>query len=213
MASQLFIVDTYNLYVQQGDIQLTVDTINVALVADFTPSYNIWQASTSYSQGDIVIPSTRNGRRYRATNAGTSGSSEPSWPTSAGGTVVDNDITWEEYGGEYADKSVWGDVSGNEASGTGYTAGGKTIANGVLGQVSGDPAVTMWDADNITWTGLNATFMTGWIYKSGGTSPADPILGYILFDDTPASISIGGSDFTIQWSTLGIFLAGRKPNV
>lgn len=55
-----------------------------------------WASSTSYSAGAIVRKTTTNGRTYRAMNAGTSGGSEPTWPTSTGGTVSDNGITWKE---------------------------------------------------------------------------------------------------------------------
>jgi len=60
-----------------------------------------WAASTSYSVGDIVIPTTANGFYYECTVAGTSGSSEPTWPTSVGGTVTDGDVTWECKGVQY----------------------------------------------------------------------------------------------------------------
>ena len=55
-----------------------------------------WASATSYPAGAIVRKTTSNGRTYRAMNAGTSGASEPTWPTSTGGTVTDNDITWKE---------------------------------------------------------------------------------------------------------------------
>jgi len=54
-----------------------------------------WQASTTYNVGDVVRPTTRNGFVYVCTVAGTTGSSEPSWPTNAGDTITDNEITWE----------------------------------------------------------------------------------------------------------------------
>lgn len=54
-----------------------------------------WAASTAYSLGDIVIPTTPNGFKYKVTTAGTSNSTEPTWPTSIGGSVVDNTVTWE----------------------------------------------------------------------------------------------------------------------
>ena len=53
-----------------------------------------WEASTAYSVGDFVAPTTQNGKRYECTTAGTSDSSEPTWPTTAGGTVEDNTATW-----------------------------------------------------------------------------------------------------------------------
>lgn len=60
----------------------------------------VWQPNTAYSVGAYVIPSTFNTsgpkRLYRCTTAGTSGSSEPSWPTTEGATVSDGTVVWTE---------------------------------------------------------------------------------------------------------------------
>jgi len=45
---------------------------------------------------DTVIPSTPNGRMYRVTTAGTTGATEPVWPTAAGATVADGTAVWTE---------------------------------------------------------------------------------------------------------------------
>lgn len=59
----------------------------------------IWQASHSYSLGIIRQPTTPNGLIYKVTTAGTSGSSEPTWPTSGfGSTVSDGSVIWTLYG-------------------------------------------------------------------------------------------------------------------
>ncbi len=55
-----------------------------------------WQASSPYELNDIIRPITANGRSYIATVAGTSAASEPTWPTTEGGTVVDGGVTWQE---------------------------------------------------------------------------------------------------------------------
>jgi len=65
------------------------------ITADYN-NHTIWQASASYSINAIVIPTTKNWHFYRCTTAGTSGASEPTWPTTAGGTVTDGGITWTE---------------------------------------------------------------------------------------------------------------------
>ncbi|MCX4186777.1 hypothetical protein [Methylophaga sp. OBS4] len=55
-----------------------------------------WEAGTAYSAGDTVEPTVQNGFRYVCTTGGTSGSSEPTWPTSGiGSTVNDNGVVWE----------------------------------------------------------------------------------------------------------------------
>src|SRR5437870_12769603 len=62
-----------------------------------------WGPGRSYTSGTLVAASTPNGHTYRATNGGTSGPTEPSWPTGAGATVVETGatpaITWQENGG------------------------------------------------------------------------------------------------------------------
>lgn len=62
-----------------------------------------WAPGRVYSNGTIVTPTTPNGHTYRATNGGTSGPAEPSWPVTSGQTVVDNaatpPTTWQENGG------------------------------------------------------------------------------------------------------------------
>jgi len=54
-----------------------------------------WAASTAYSVDDLVVPTTGNNYRYKCTVAGTSDTSEPTWPTTPGQTVVDGTVTWE----------------------------------------------------------------------------------------------------------------------
>lgn len=56
-----------------------------------------WAASTSYSVDDVRIPTTPNDHIYVVTVAGTSGDSEPTWPTD-GSTVVDGSVTWKDAG-------------------------------------------------------------------------------------------------------------------
>lgn len=56
-----------------------------------------WQASYQLEIGDKYIPTTSNGYYYTVSaNTGEekTGTSEPTWPTTIGNTVVDGDITW-----------------------------------------------------------------------------------------------------------------------
>lgn len=59
-------------------------------------AYSAWEASNSYSVGDIVRASTlqASGLVFRCTTAGTSDSSEPAWATTLGNTVTDNTVVW-----------------------------------------------------------------------------------------------------------------------
>lgn len=56
----------------------------------------IWTASRAYVVGDIVRPTTKNGRSYICTVAGTSSTVEPAWTITRKGTQVDGTVTWRE---------------------------------------------------------------------------------------------------------------------
>jgi len=85
-----------------------------------------WLATHAYKVCDVVWPTVDNSHIYRAvangtcgsTAAGTSGGTEPTWPTTAGGTVVDGGITWYEYGAKYAYDNAYNGIEAVTASGT-----------------------------------------------------------------------------------------------
>lgn len=54
-----------------------------------------WVTATVYSVGDTREPSTPNGNVYRVTTSGTSGGTEPIWPTTGiGSTITDGSVIW-----------------------------------------------------------------------------------------------------------------------
>lgn len=59
--------------------------------------YPAWPRSTAVLNGDTHLPTVLNGHKYTPT-AGITGATEPTWPTAAGGTVVDGGVTWTEAG-------------------------------------------------------------------------------------------------------------------
>ena len=61
-----------------------------------TPQGSHWQGSKAYAVGDRVLPVTPNNRWYECTVAGTSGATQPTWPTS--GTVMDGTVEWTHRG-------------------------------------------------------------------------------------------------------------------
>lgn len=61
-------------------------------------SATAWQASHAYAVNDTVRKVSNNGHVYRCIVAGTSSSSEPTWPTGPGATVTDGSVTWAEAG-------------------------------------------------------------------------------------------------------------------
>lgn len=61
-------------------------------------AYRAWAPGTVYVLGDLITPRTRNGSYYTVTDAGTSGATEPTWPTAAGSSVTLDSVTYERTG-------------------------------------------------------------------------------------------------------------------
>jgi hypothetical protein len=55
---------------------------------------NAWRPSAPYVVGALAVPSPPNGHMYICTNAGTTNTTQPTWPTSSGSTVTDGSVTW-----------------------------------------------------------------------------------------------------------------------
>lgn len=86
----------------------------------------------------------------------------------------------------------------NEVSGTGYTAGGKTITTPTVTNVS---TTGVFDGDDVSWTTSTITARGAVIYKSTGTSSTSRLIAFIDF--TTDKVSTAGT-FTIQWNASGI---------
>lgn len=58
----------------------------------------VWTATTQLTLGDIRRPTVNNLRTYRVTavTTGITAGSQPTWPTTDGGAVVDGGVTWTE---------------------------------------------------------------------------------------------------------------------
>lgn len=68
---------------------------------------SVWVASTAYNLGDYIIPTASNGYQYKCTTAGTSGTTEPTWGTTPGGTTADNGtLVWTLDGNDGDDFSA-----------------------------------------------------------------------------------------------------------
>ena len=74
-----------------GSFEILADTFAVA-----TPS-TTWAASTAYTVGDTIRPTTPNSRVFKCTTAGTSGGTEPTWNTTVSGTTNDNTVVWTTF--------------------------------------------------------------------------------------------------------------------
>jgi hypothetical protein len=99
---------------------------------------------------------------------------------------------------------VWADVSATEYStGSGYTAGGKTLTTVTVTQNNTDNTM-VWDADDVTWTSLGAlspaTPSHAIFWNDTPTSPADPLIGYMVLGTTATN----GGDYSIAFAAGGI---------
>lgn len=90
----------------------------------------------------------------------------------------------------------------NEVSGTGYTAGGATLASVTVTYTAGTN-VFMFDAADTVWAASTITARYAVIYDSSpGTDATRPLIGYVDFG---ADVSSTGAAFTITWDAAGIF--------
>lgn len=89
----------------------------------------------------------------------------------------------------------------NEVTGTGYSAGGATLANKSVA-VDNTDNEGVFDADDVTWATSTITARGAVLYKSrGGAATADELICYIDFGSDKSS---SGGNFTIQWGSEGI---------
>ncbi len=71
-------------------------TTSASTVTDGATPPN-WAATTAYTVGTIVRPSPPNGHAYKAISAGTSGPTQPAFPTTGGATVSDSTYpAWQQ---------------------------------------------------------------------------------------------------------------------
>lgn len=103
-----------------------------------------------------------------------------------------NDIDTQQY---------WSDVSANETSGTGYTAGGATVS-GLTATVDDINDIAYLDATDLTFSTVTITFRYGVLYESTGTPSTSKIVAIIDF--TGADLACYAGDFAITWATDGI---------
>lgn len=90
------------------------------------------------------------------------------------------------------------DLTGQVATAGNYTSGGRSLSGAAITSAGSDKAV--FDADDITWYGSTITARYGVLYNH--SIPGDPLICAIDFGSDQSS---SNGNFTIQWSTSGIF--------
>ena len=98
----------------------------------------------------------------------------------------------------------WADLSGNEVSGTNYTAGGATLANKTL---TGSSGTIKFDADDVAWsTSTISSARAAVLYDD--TLSGDKLICLVNFG---ADYSSANGTFTITWNASGIFTLDLTP--
>lgn len=92
------------------------------------------------------------------------------------------------------------DVSTYEVSGTGYTAGGNTLASKTATYDSGTNVIVL-DAADTTWASSTITARYAVVYDSTGTASTSTLIGYVDFGSDQSSTN---GNFTITWDSTGI---------
>ena len=136
-------------------------------------AYTAWAAGTAFSVGDVrrATTSQNSGLVFECTTAGTSGGSEPSWPTDIGSTITDNTVVWTAISSIYADLSTLAPDAIIELFELHYdnTLHGSTNIlrwhAGVNANVTGN---IVWDSNQYTRLPVNAE---GFEYTNSGSLP------------------------------------------
>ena len=112
-------------------------------------------------------------------------------------------LTTASYTPNYSTHSVKSDVS-NEVSGTGYTAGGKSLTSITFATSGG---TITWDAADVEWTGSTISAARyAVIYDDSLTN--DPLIGAVDFG---GDFSTTAGTFKITWNASGIFTLDLTP--
>jgi hypothetical protein len=97
--------------------------------------------------------------------------------------------------------NYYDDVVAYEVTGTGYTAGGLTLAN-KTNTYNSSTNVIVLDADDVTWASSTITARYAVVYDATpATNATRPLIGYVDFGSDQSS---SNGNFTITWDSTGI---------
>ena len=169
-------------------------------------AYTAWAASTAFAVGDVrrATTSQNSGLVFECTTAGTSGSSEPTWPTDIGSTITDNTVVWTAISSIYADLSTLAPDAIIELFELHYD-----------NTLHGSTDILRWHAGsnadvtgNITWNGNDYSRLPvqaeGFEYTNTGTLPR-PTLAVANLNGAVTALLLG-----VNLTTPGNDLTGAK---
>lgn len=94
----------------------------------------------------------------------------------------------------------WSDVSANEITGTGYTAGGTALGSRAISLDAANNYIQL-TGGNVSWTTSTLTARYAIVYKDTGTAATSPLLGFVNFG---ADMSSSAGTFAINWDATGV---------
>lgn len=194
-------------YGEQQAIDLLFGNTTSAWPAQTSGNYYIglikatgtWTATTSYSVGQLIIPYTNFStiqRLYRCTVTGTSGGTEPTWPTTANGGVTDGSVVWTEV----TDYFFNGTATTNPMT-TNYEVNGSGYARQALVNTSG---ASTWVAPSLVSslsTGTSTQWGTTLSFPTSGTTTVawGYVCGFFLATGTSNGV-------VLAWNTLSNYV-------
>ena len=97
--------------------------------------------------------------------------------------------------------NYYDDVVAYEVTGTGYTAGGLTLAN-KTNNYNSSTNVIILDGDDLTWASSTITARYAVVYDATpATNATRPLIGYVDFGSDQSS---SNGNFTITWDSTGL---------